>query len=72
LDVGDHPFVKHSSFVFYAEALILKATSIQNGFNKGVLQPRPDLKDAVFDRVVAGIGISPDVPRNIVKYFSQL
>lgn len=72
LNVGDHPFIRHCSYVFYADAKIYKATSIQNGFDQGILQPQPDLADDVFARVTAGITVSPDTPQNVVRYFTRL
>lgn len=72
LDVGDHPFICHLSYIFYAEAKIYKATSIQNGFDQGLVKPQADLADDVFARVVAGITVSPDTPQNVVRYFTQL
>lgn len=72
LNVGDHRFVNRLSYVFYAEAIIRKATSIQNGFDQGILKPQPDLADDLFSRVTAGITVSPDTPQNIVRYFTRL
>ncbi|PCJ76810.1 MAG: hypothetical protein COA53_00905 [Rhodobacteraceae bacterium] len=72
LNTGDHPFVRHPSYVFYAESVIYKATSIQNGFDQGILKVQPDLADDVFARVADGITISPDTPQNVVRYFTQL
>lgn len=72
LKVGDHDFVRHDSYVFYAEALIMKANRIRNGFDKGVLTPQKALQDAVFERVISGINKSPDTPEKIIKYFKQL
>ncbi|WP_157888362.1 hypothetical protein [Neptunicoccus sediminis] len=72
MDVGDHPFVKHLSYVFYAQAKISKADQIQRGFNNNVLIPQPDMAIQVFKRVEAGITVSPDTPGNVLKYFRQL
>ena len=72
LNLGDHDFVTHGSYVFYAEAIIMRATGIENGFNKGVLTPQRPLQDAVFERVISGINRSPDTPANVAKYFNQL
>jgi hypothetical protein len=72
LNFGDHDFVRHASYVFYAEALIMKASGIKNGFDSGALTPNKALQDTVFDRVISGINKSPDTPANIMKYFNQL
>lgn len=72
LKTGDHDFVTRDSYVFYAEAKIMRATGIEAGFNKGVLSPQKPLQDAVFERVISGINRSPDTPGNVLKYFNQL
>ena len=72
LDRGDHPFVKHLSYVFYARAIISHADKIQRGIGSGILTPQPDMIDEVFQRVEAGITGSPDTPGKIIKYFRQL
>lgn len=72
LNVGDHPFVRHQSYVFYAGAKIIKADGLQKGFQDGSLTPREPLGDAVFERVIAGINVSLDTPNNVIKYFNSL
>ncbi|MFT5870349.1 MAG: hypothetical protein ACI8TF_002471 [Paracoccaceae bacterium] len=72
LDVGDHPFVQHPSFVYYAMAKITYAANIQRGFEAGALRPQPDLAEEVFGRVEAGMLRSPDTPANVVRYFTRL
>jgi len=64
--------VKHLSYVFYAQAKISRADQIQRGFNSNVLIRQPDMAIEVFNRVEAGITASPDIPGNVLKYFSQL
>jgi hypothetical protein len=72
LDEGDHPFVKHLSYVFYARAILSHAAQIDRGLNGKILKPQPDMIEEVFRRVEAGITVSPDTPGNILKYFHQL
>lgn len=72
LDVGDHPFVQHPSYVYYAEARIIKTDGLQKGFRQGALIPREPLGDPVFERVVAGINVSLDTPNNVIRYFNSL
>lgn len=71
-ECGGPPFVRHPSFVFYAEAKIYKAVDIRRGFDQDIFEAQPDLADEVFDRVAAGITVSQDTPQNVVRYFSQL
>ncbi|WP_460275470.1 hypothetical protein [Celeribacter sp. ULVN23_4] len=72
LNVGDHPFIQHPSFVFYARAIIHKAENLQRGFDNGMIKPQDDLAEEVFARVVEGITVSPDTPQNVVRYYTQL
>lgn len=72
LDVGDHPFVRHLSYVFYAKAQISKAEQIQRGLAQNKLTAQPDMAEWVFLRVEAGVTASPDTPLNVVRYFQQL
>jgi hypothetical protein len=72
LDVGDHPFIRHPSFVFYAKAVIQYAAGIEKGFADGRLLPQPDLAEAVFERVVAGITVSLDTSPKVARYFTRL
>ncbi len=72
LDVGDHPFVKRPSFVFYARAGIYRATALRHGFESGKIRPKDDLSEQVFIRVANGITVSPDTPQNVVRYYTQL
>lgn len=69
LDVGDHEFLQHLSFVFYAKAKLVEASRIDHGFNVGRLIQKPDMAADVFGRVEAGLCISPDTPRKIKNYF---
>jgi len=72
LDVGDHDFVRHASYVFYAKAMIVKARGLKSGFDNGSIRTQAPLRDDVFTRVVEGINASPDTPLNISRYFNQL
>ena len=72
LDVGDHPFIQHPSFVFYARAVIHLADNLQRGFENGKIKPQAEMAEEVFKRVVDGITVSPDTPRNVVRYYTQL
>lgn len=71
LDVGDHPFIRHPSFVFYARAVVISVESLQRGFEQSRITPQDDLAEEVFQRVVDGITVSPDTPAKVVRYYTQ-
>ncbi|MET4103987.1 hypothetical protein ABIE58_003435 [Roseovarius sp. MBR-78] len=68
LDTGDHKSVLHLSYVFYANAKIFRASQIDKGLEIKFLFPKPDLAEAVFQRIEQGICVSPDTPPNVRKY----
>ncbi|MEO0371285.1 MAG: hypothetical protein AAF231_07500 [Pseudomonadota bacterium] len=69
LDKGDHPFLNHLSYVFYAKAGIYRAKQISAGLQAGIVEGMPELADAVFQRVATGLCASPDTPRKVKTYF---
>ncbi|WP_228849928.1 hypothetical protein [Halocynthiibacter styelae] len=71
LDRGDHPFVQHCSYVFYARAEICKASNLQSGISQGKLRPQADMSEDVFFRVLEGFHTSPDTAMRILKYLNR-
>ncbi len=56
---GDHPFIKHDSFIDYRNARISKADTLMNGVKVGVMVAMEPLETAVFARVCYGLEKSP-------------
>ncbi len=69
LDVGDHEFIQHLSFVFYANSKLYRAEQIIRGLDKRIVVRKPDLAEKIFQRVARGICDLPDTPRKIKTYF---
>lgn len=55
LHTGDHAFIRHKSFVNYAEARIEPSQKIVNGVKHGLLVPKDMLADELFARVCKGL-----------------
>ncbi len=68
LDVGDHEFIRHLSFVFYARSKVVEAAQIDALVEQKMITPKPDVSEAVFQRVLHGICASPDTPPKVKKY----
>ena len=71
LDVGDHPFIKHPSYLLYRMAEITKADRISLFVSKNYYIPKEDFSEEVFKRISAGIRISDDTPLRIVRYADE-
>lgn len=68
LDAGDHEFVRHLSFVFYAESKIVVAARIDELVAQNQIIPKPDVSEVVFQRVIRGICLSSDTPPKVKTY----
>lgn len=55
LHAGDHEFIRHKSYVAYAQARIELSQKIINGVKKGVLVPKAMLAQGIFARVCKGL-----------------
>lgn len=69
LDVGDHDFIRHQSWIMYRKARLEEAVTLDNGVEQGIFIPRQPMRGEVFDRVAAGICASQHTPRKIKHYF---
>jgi hypothetical protein len=68
LYAGDHPFIKHESYILYAKARYILKTrlSIEIASQNFIPHP-PKLDPIVFARVLAGIN-SPDMDPNVQAF----
>lgn len=69
LDVGDHDWLKHKSWVMYRKTRTELATTLDNGLEIGVFEARSQMIAEVFDRVCAGVLASKATPRNMKRYY---
>ncbi len=69
LNVNDHPFVKHPSIVYYADAQITKISAIEAALNNGAIRPRDSVSTQFLARIQDGIGRSAMTPKKIKDAF---
>lgn len=67
LKVGDHPFVKHDSYVTYRDARIDTGEHLKKQVENGSFQPHQPCDPQVLARIVAGVCQSKLVRREIKK-----
>ncbi|WP_370548264.1 hypothetical protein NMD69_03765 [Edwardsiella tarda] len=66
LNTGDHDFIKHPSYVVYAEAIIWRVDNMIKKQSEGDIITHQDMPETTFSRILDGFDISDEVkPKNL-------
>lgn len=71
LGVGDHPFVRHPSYIFYRRAEILGADTIIQQVASGDIRTHEPCEEETFQRILDGFDISPHVTPKVRSYYQK-
>lgn len=71
LNVGDHPFVKHPSYIFYQRAEILGADTVTRQVISGDIRTHEPCSEKTFLRILNGFTASPYTTPNILNYYQK-
>ncbi len=71
LDVGDHPFITHPSYVYYLKADIFSTENIARNVADGYFDTHEDCGDKTFTRILAGFEISDDVRPKPFRFYEK-
>jgi hypothetical protein len=71
LRVGDHPFVRHDSAIFYRGAMIADSTRIGGEIAAGLALAREKCTAATLKLVQDGVGASPFTPPKILRFCKE-
>lgn len=72
LNVGDHTFIKHESYIVYKAATIWRLDNIARKISDGALRTyREDVNDPVFQRILAGFDISDHVSMDNHRFWKK-
>lgn len=72
LYAGDHPFIRHDSFVAYYTTRIQSTDILVEGVEKGIFIAKPPFNDDIMARIAKGLTESPQTPRYIKELFLSL
>jgi hypothetical protein len=67
---GDHPFLKHKSYVAYYRLNTFKASVLEEQAKRGIVQFRGMLDDKIFALVCAGVESSRQAAPIYKKYYA--
>ena len=69
LNIGDHPFVTHPSYIYYRKADIFGADSINRNIAEGNFAIHQSCSDEVFEKILYGFETSDEVRIKIKKFY---
>lgn len=68
---GDHPFIKHDSFVSYRTARIEEAGKLVRGVKSGALIPKGSMEGEIVARICKGLTESRHTPLKILEFYEM-
>lgn len=71
LEPGDHPFIKHRSYIPYNKAKIFALQNLRDGIAQGLYRPRDPVGHDVFKRICNGLEQSTRVALGIKKFYME-
>ena len=71
LNVGDHPFIKNPSYVYYRKAEIFGADNISRNVAEGNFIAHQPCNDATFNRILNGFEVSEEVRFKIKRFYEM-
>lgn len=71
LQTGEHPFIKHESFVFYRKARIEDANKLLQGVKNGDFLPKDKMAQKVFDRITQGLYQTEYLSPKYLRFYEQ-
>jgi hypothetical protein len=70
LKPGEHRFIKHESYVYYAKARIEAANALLRGVKSGQLAPHEIMDEALVKRICDGLQQSPHTAPRILRFYA--
>ena len=68
---GEHPFIRHPSYVFYNKAEILGENTVCREVDNGNIRTHQDFNDIHFDKILDGFGVSKFVKPKIKRFYEK-
>lgn len=65
LNVGDHPFIKKPSVIFYADSRMVNTDLLDAAMTRSAFQSHAVFQEPVVRRIQSGVAASPLTPKKI-------
>lgn len=71
LDVGDHVFIRHPSYLVYSRSVLWRCPTLMNKVDSGEYRVHADVDEPVMQRIVAGFSASEQTPFKIFRFVQK-
>lgn len=71
LDLGDHPFIKHKSYINYDEARIESLDYLENGIKQKRFIKKEIADDELYYRILKGVTLSKKISRRYIRFLKS-
>jgi hypothetical protein len=71
LNVGDHPFVRKPSVIYYADARLVDTRLLEAAVQRGAFAAHAAFQPSVIARIQAGVAASPFTARKIKTTYAH-
>lgn len=71
IQAGEHPFVRHASYISYADAVVKNSEDLDQFVMQGEVIPRDAISEALYERVLNGFTSSPRVTCKIKRFIKH-
>lgn len=68
---GDHPFIRHESYVRYTGARLIEGQSLADGVKTGKLVAREPVSDEIMARIIGGLYSSRFISPKIRSFYEE-
>lgn len=72
LNIGDHPFIDHESFVFYKKTFVEAASTLEKLVTANVYKAHHPADRKLVKRIVASMDVSDFTPGDMIKVSRQV
>lgn len=72
INIGDHPFIVHKSYIFYQKAKAVSSFSLKKGVEDGYYKPQALLSDEVMGKIIQGFEVSDLLSDEGERFFNFL
>ncbi|MFN0104933.1 MAG: hypothetical protein ACKV2U_22970 [Bryobacteraceae bacterium] len=71
LQPGDHPFIRHPSFVLFADSQFVSTVDLGKWIETGFAKPHQPFSSKLLKDVLEGVMASDFTPRKIIDFFKR-